>query len=104
MLLALVSALGLAGSSTASDWSLRLLADAAKTDGALCLDGSAPGYYIRPGVGADAKKFKMHFKGGGWYVITCFNAQSSISNSPLSTRAHFGCHSCPPRRPHNDAL
>ena len=48
MLLALVSALGLAGSSTASDWSLRLLADAAKTDGALCLDGSAPGYYIRP--------------------------------------------------------
>ena len=50
----------------ADDWTLRLLTDAAKATGAVCLDGSPPGYYIRPGVGADARKFKIHFKGGGW--------------------------------------
>jgi hypothetical protein len=45
---------------------LTLLPDAAKTDGAVCLDGSPAGYYWRAGVGEDAKKFLIIFNGGGW--------------------------------------
>ena len=33
---------------------------------ALCLDGSPYKYYWRQGIGADAKKFLLAFRGGGW--------------------------------------
>ena len=36
-------------------------------------------YYIRPGVGADASKYKMHFKGGGW----CMSDESCYSRSQV---------------------
>ena len=84
-------------SGSASGWKLQMLHDAAEQDGAVCLDGTvssivpsspsqpqrrrcaaqAPGYYIRPGVGADAKNFKIHFKGGGW----CFDDKSCLGRS-----------------------
>ena len=48
-------------------FTLRILPDAAKhAHNAVCLDGTSPGYYIRPGVGAGAHKFKIHMSGGGW--------------------------------------
>ncbi len=33
---------------------------------AVCLDGSAPGYYLRRGSGAGASRWKLHLMGGGW--------------------------------------
>lgn len=32
----------------------------------MCLDGSAPGYYIREGSGEGAGKWILHLEGGGW--------------------------------------
>ncbi|XP_019857269.1 PREDICTED: pectin acetylesterase 4-like [Amphimedon queenslandica] len=32
---------------------------------AVCLDGSPPGYYFRPGTGSGANKFIVHLEGGG---------------------------------------
>ena len=34
--------------------------------GAVCLDGSPPGYYIRPGYGNGTDKWIIHLEGGGW--------------------------------------
>eukprot|EP01049_Picozoa_sp_SAG25_P013326 SAG25_NODE_2032_length_2012_cov_1.370622_4_plen_127_part_00 len=63
--------------ATATGWKLRMLHAAATAKGAVCLDGSSPGYYLRPGVGADAKNFKIHFKGGGW----CMTDESCLGRS-----------------------
>lgn len=30
------------------------------------MDGTVGGYYLRPGIGNDASKFKIHLCGGGW--------------------------------------
>jgi hypothetical protein len=83
MLLALLLPL-----ASASDWSLKLLTDAANNQGAFCLDGTAPGYYIRPGVGEDARKFKLHFKGGGW----CMSDEDCYGRSQgwLGSSKHWG--------------
>ena len=53
-------------SSCGENCSLHILHDAIATHGAGCLDGSAPGFYFRPGRGADAKKFLLWSHGGGW--------------------------------------
>lgn len=67
-----------AGVATGSaGWTLQMLHDAAAQDGAVCLDGTSPGYYIRRGVGADAANFKIHFKGGGW----CMTDQACVERS-----------------------
>lgn len=54
----------------ASAWfaqlNLTLLHTAAAATGAVCLDGSSPGYYWRPGKGTNASKFLLVFQGGGW--------------------------------------
>lgn len=42
------------------------LTDAAKTEGAVCLDGTAPAYYFRPGVDSGINKWYLHHEGGGW--------------------------------------
>jgi len=44
---------------------LVLLTDSLK-EGAACLDGSAPAYYIRPGTGTGANKWLLFHEGGGW--------------------------------------
>lgn len=46
---------------------LTLLSEAA-ADGAVCLDGTAPGYYWRTGRGEDRNKFLLVLNGGGWCV------------------------------------
>ena len=38
--------------------------------GAVCLDGSAPGYYIGKGSGSGANKWILHQEGGGWCNTT----------------------------------
>lgn len=41
---------------------------------AVCLDGSAPGYFMRPGTGEGAKKWILHLMGGGWCEgAACYN-------------------------------
>ena len=45
-------------------WKLHLLTGAAITKGAVCLDGSAPGYYMS--VGTVPAKLMLHLQGGGW--------------------------------------
>eukprot|EP01048_Picozoa_sp_COSAG05_P027607 COSAG05_NODE_8136_length_733_cov_1.082019_1_plen_164_part_01 len=43
-----------------------LLTEAAQHHGAVCLDGSAPAYYWRPGSGSGAKSWVLFLEGGGW--------------------------------------
>jgi hypothetical protein len=39
--------------------------------GAACLDGSAPGYWIRNATAAsDSKRFVIHAQGGGWCYVS----------------------------------
>ncbi|XP_048429619.1 pectin acetylesterase 5-like isoform X2 [Pyrus x bretschneideri] len=38
----------------------------AKDRGALCLDGTAPGYHFRKGFGSGANNWLLHIEGGGW--------------------------------------
>ena len=45
---------------------LTLNTGAAREKGAVCLDGSAPGYYFRRGTGANSNKFLVILQGGGW--------------------------------------
>ncbi|GJP66606.1 hypothetical protein CLOP_g23521 [Closterium sp. NIES-67] len=42
-----------------------------------CLDGSAPGYYHRPGFGTGAKKWIIFLEGGGW----CFSLKQCAVRS-----------------------
>ena len=53
----------------------------ANLDGAVCLDGSVPGYYFAPAnTTADASarsKWVLYFKGGGW----CYDEQSCASRA-----------------------
>ena len=43
--------------------------------GAVCLDGSPPGYYIRPGQGSGANKWIFHLARGGlcYDINDCYN-------------------------------
>ncbi|CAJ1358422.1 unnamed protein product [Effrenium voratum] len=55
----------------AADWGAstkgtKVLLTEAAADGAVCLDGSAPAYYIAPGSGDGANKWYIHHQGGGW--------------------------------------
>ena len=36
----------------------------------MCLDGSPPGYYMRPGSGEGANKWILHLMGGAWCAST----------------------------------
>ncbi|KAF7825674.1 pectin acetylesterase 5-like [Senna tora] len=38
----------------------------AKDRGALCLDGSVPGYHFQEGFGSGSEKWLLHIEGGGW--------------------------------------
>ncbi len=44
-------------------WKLVLLEEAAAAHSAVCLDGSAPGYYVERGT---ARGILLHLQGGGW--------------------------------------
>lgn len=49
-------------------------------DGAVCLDGSPPAYYHRPGVGPNDRSWIIHFNGGAW----CFDKKACIERSRSS--------------------
>eukprot|EP00483_Globobulimina_turgida_P012582 UN12605 len=42
------------------------LTDAMNQNGAVCLDGTVPVFYWRPGFGDGVNKFHVFFQGGGW--------------------------------------
>ncbi|KAF4365152.1 hypothetical protein F8388_011082 [Cannabis sativa] len=44
----------------------------AKSRGALCLDGSVPGYHFKKGFGSGSENWLLHVEGGGW----CANRES----------------------------
>ena len=45
--------------------------------GAVCIDGSTPGYYFRKGKGQDINKWIIHLHGGAW----CYDAESCFRRS-----------------------
>ena len=51
--------------------------------GAVCIDGSIPGYYLREGKKSDANKWIIHLHGGAWCYDpeTCFRRSFSILGS-----------------------
>lgn len=46
-------------------WTTTILDHAAVAHGAVCLDGSPPGYHIQP---KDLERWTIHLQGGGWCV------------------------------------
>lgn len=66
----------------------------APMQGAVCLDGSAPGYYIRRGIRAGEDKWILHLEGGGWCgdEADCLQrsktALGSSINWPLTAEFH----------------
>ncbi|KAM1949198.1 hypothetical protein ACFX15_009278 [Malus domestica] len=52
--------------AAASDLVELTLLKNAKDRGALCLDGTAPGYHFRKGFGSGANNWLLHIEGGGW--------------------------------------
>ena len=63
-------------SYTATAMTLYKLDKAAKS-GAVCLDGSSPAYYHRPGIGPNERSWIIHFNGGAW----CFDANACVERS-----------------------
>ena len=51
--------------------------DKAAKAGAVCLDGSPPAYYHRPGIGPNERSWIIHFNGGAW----CFDANACVERS-----------------------
>lgn len=45
--------------------------------GAVCLDGTPPAYYLRPGKGLGLNRWIIHFNGGAW----CFDEKSCLERS-----------------------
>ena len=57
-----------------------------RLQGAVCLDGSAPGYYIGEGSGSGARKWILHQGGGGWCnsIVNCLErSKTSLGSSSL---------------------
>ncbi|XP_065058133.1 uncharacterized protein LOC135685948 [Rhopilema esculentum] len=55
----------------------------AAKQGAVCIDGSIPGYYFRQGNGKDHNKWIIHLHGGAWCYDpeTCYRRSKSILGS-----------------------
>lgn len=49
----------------------------ADNEGAVCLDGSTPGYYLRKGTGKGTRKWIIYLQGGAW----CETKESCLSRS-----------------------
>ena len=65
---------------------LVLLTDAqGKDKGAVCLDGSNPGFYMTKGTAGDTNKWVLYFKGGGWCYDEADCAKRSKTNLGSST-------------------
>jgi len=81
-LLALSALVALATIACVSAWPIVRLTDAqAKDKGAVCLDGSNPAMYVGKANGtADANKWVLYIKGGGW----CYDEASCVQRSKSS--------------------
>uniref|UniRef100_A0A452XN20 Pectin acetylesterase n=3 Tax=Aegilops tauschii subsp. strangulata TaxID=200361 RepID=A0A452XN20_AEGTS len=55
----------------------------AEEKGALCLDGSAPGYHLQRGSGSGSQSWLIHLEGGGWCrnLKSCASRQKSMLGS-----------------------
>ncbi|GJN36312.1 hypothetical protein PR202_gb25160 [Eleusine coracana subsp. coracana] len=55
----------------------------AEEKGALCLDGSAPGYHLQRGSGGGSRSWLIHLEGGGWCrnLRSCASRQKSMLGS-----------------------
>ncbi|EEE62081.1 hypothetical protein OsJ_16865 [Oryza sativa Japonica Group] len=55
----------------------------AKEKGAVCLDGSAPGYHLQRGSGTGSQNWLLHLEGGGWCrnLRSCASRQKSVLGS-----------------------
>eukprot|EP00039_Didymoeca_costata_P021555 m.2485 g.2485 ORF g.2485 m.2485 type:complete len:427 (+) comp2528_c0_seq2:42-1322(+) len=59
---------------------LFLMPDFAKSDGAVCLDGSPGGFYFRPATSANhTNDWVLHFKGAGW----CYDEEDCVQRSQM---------------------
>ena len=63
--------------------------------GALCLDGSPPGYFFRPGKDSGSNKWLLHLMGGGWCFLgteECYNRSFTIYGSSANWSSSFDFH------------
>ncbi|KAJ6806784.1 pectin acetylesterase 5-like isoform X1 [Iris pallida] len=70
---------------------LTLLSNATER-GALCLDGSIPGYHLQRGFGSGEKNWVLHIEGGGWCnsVKSCsFRRGTPLGSSHFMEREIF---------------
>lgn len=59
------------------------LLESAKAKGAVCLDGSAPGFHFDPGSGSGVNNWIVHMEGGGWCetVAKCQSVKNTYKGS-----------------------
>ncbi|KAL1321440.1 pectin acetylesterase 5 isoform X3 [Arachis ipaensis] len=71
---------------------LTLLSNATQR-GALCLDGSAPGYHFQKGFGSGYQNWLLHIEGGGWCesVASCYQRKMTAlgSSKHMETEVPF---------------
>ncbi|XP_065184018.1 uncharacterized protein LOC135814776 [Sycon ciliatum] len=77
LLLPAISSSSLLANARSATVELTLLTEAAGSKGAVCLDGTPPGYYWRQGQGTALKKWIIHQEGGGW----CFSDEDCLTRS-----------------------
>ncbi|KAH7514458.1 pectin acetylesterase 5 isoform X1 [Ziziphus jujuba] len=73
--------------TSASDFVDLTLLRNANHRGALCLDGSVPGYHFQKGFGSGAHNWLLHIEGGGWCntIASC----SLRKNTPLGSSKYM---------------
>ncbi|KAG0496113.1 hypothetical protein HPP92_000804 [Vanilla planifolia] len=70
---------------------LTLVRDA-KAKGALCLDGSSPGYHVQRGDSFGSDNWLLHLEGGGWCnsVESCaLRSRTALGSSRFMQEVHF---------------
>jgi hypothetical protein len=72
-------------SSSSSNLVELTLLTAAQDKGAVCLDGSPPGYHLQAGTGAGSSSWLIHLMGGGWCdtVRSCSDRSKGYLGSSL---------------------
>jgi hypothetical protein len=80
-----------AGAVSGTTWQKVLMTEAV-AHGAVCLDGSAGGYYLRRGGGrAPTQRFVIFMQGGGWCTspLNCLN-RTIVSGGQLGSSHSWG--------------
>lgn len=73
--------IGLLSEETVGSMKLVRLEEAARTEGAVCLDGSAAAYYLEAAtVSENADKWVLYFQSGGW----CYKEEDCLERSRTS--------------------